>query len=485
MRPRLETLERSLIERILDEAFEVLGQLGVRVEDPRSFERLTAAGLPGDPRTHRITFPRERVEAAVESAPGAVRLYDRDGDLHATLEGDRVHFVPASSALQVLDRPTQEPRDPTTADFIEYVKVGDRLRHIDYLSTAFSPKDVPQEIADAWRLYLVLAYSKRPVVSGAFTAEGVGRMGEIMSLFRADRSDLAQRPLSIFTCCPTTPLRWGEDSIRNLIDCAEWGIPIEVVPVLLLGMISPVSTVGALVLHTAEVLSGVTLSQTVRPGCPVLFGGAPAAFHMRLMTNPMTAVEALKVYAGYAQIADYLGLPSQAYMGLSDSKLNDPQAGAESGVGIFLAALSGINSVSGPGMLEYVNCFSLEKLMFDDELVGHAKHFLREVEVKDDLPARPLLEQLLEDSHLLTAEHTLEHWPRELYLPGPMVDRTNRDQWREQGSMRTRERAGELIDEALFDHDTEPLSEDLHTEIRSRLAGACGRVDADLPRSFP
>ena len=46
--------------------------------------------------------------------------------------------------------------------------------------------------------------------SGAFTATGVGRMGEIMSLFRADRKDLASRPLSIFTCCPTTPLRWSD-----------------------------------------------------------------------------------------------------------------------------------------------------------------------------------------------------------------------------------------------------------------------------------
>lgn len=481
----MQILERSLIERILDEAMEVLDQFGVLIEHPEAFARFRDAGLRGNPETHRITFPRQRVEAALASAPSAVRLYDRDGDLHSTLEGDRAHFVPASSALQVLDRLTGESRDPTSADFIEYAKVGDRLRHIDYLSTAFSPKDVPQEIADAWRLYLLLAYSKKPVVSGAFTAHGVDRMGEIMRLFRADRADLTERPLAIFTCCPTTPLRWGEDSISNLIDCAEWGIPIEVVPVLLLGMISPVSTVGALVLHTAEVLSGIALQQTIRPGSPVLFGGAPASFHMRLMTNPMTAVEALQVYSGYAQIADYLGIPSQAYMGLSDSKLNDPQAGAETGIGIFLAALGGINSVSGPGMLDYVNCFSLQKLMFDEELVGHVKHFLREIEVKDDLPTRPLLEQLLEESHLLTAEHTLERWPKELYLPGPMVDRTNRDQWQEQGSMRFDERANKLIDEALYDYDTEPIPRDLHTEIRERLAHACGSAEAELPPSSP
>lgn len=58
-----------------------------------------------------------------------------------------------------------------------------------------------------WRLYLVLAHSRRPIVSGAFTAWGVPRMGEVMSFFREGRGDLARKPMAIFTCCPNTPLR--------------------------------------------------------------------------------------------------------------------------------------------------------------------------------------------------------------------------------------------------------------------------------------
>ena len=34
-----------------------------------------------------------------------------------------------------------------------------------------------------------------------------------------------------------------------------------------------------------------------------------------------------------------------------------------SGIGATLAALSGINNVSGPGMLDFESCFSLEKLV--------------------------------------------------------------------------------------------------------------------------
>jgi trimethylamine--corrinoid protein Co-methyltransferase len=483
MRPTLQILDPALIDAIVDEAQNVLATTGVLVDYQPVFDRLTAAGLPGDPATRRMTFPREVVARALASAPAGFTLFDRDGEPFTRLEGDSVHFVPASSALRILDRVTGEMRDAASADFVEYAKVADRLQNIAYLSTAFIPKDVPADIADGWRLYLALASSKRPVVSGAFTSYGVPRMARLMELFRRDGADLAAKPMAIFTCCPNTPLRWAEDAAQNLVDCAEAGIPVEIVPVLLLGMISPATPVGALVLHTAEVLSGLTIAQLIRPGTPVLFGGAPASFHMRLMTNPMTAVEALQIYCGYAQIAKRLGLPCQAYMGLSDSKFNDPQAGAESSTGMFLAALAGFNSVSGPGMLDYVNCFSLEKLVFDDELAAHALRFVRPAEIAGDLPTASLLAELVAENHLLMAEHTLEHWPEALYLPGPMVDRTNWDQWETGGSKRYGERAQEAIDQALEDYDVPPLDPSLHDEIRHLFASTCLDPDVILPET--
>ena len=481
MRPSLSVLEPALVQRIIDEAMTVLERTGVHIEDVRTLARLATLGLRVDAASQRVKLPRAAVEQALATAPSSLTLHDRDGEPAAVLAGDNVHFVPGSSALRVLDRRTQSAREPLTADFLEYVRLADGLKNISYLSTAFIPKDVPQEMADAWRLYLVLATSKRPVVSGAFTAWGVPRMAEMMAMFRHGKEDLARRPLSIFTCCPNTPLRWGEDPLANILDCAEWGIPIEIVPVLLLGMISPVTTVGALVLHTAEVLSGLTIAQAARPGTPVIFGGAPASFHMQFMTNPMTAVEALQVYCGYAQVAKHLNLPCQAYMALSDAKFNDPQAGMETGVGAFLAACAGINSVSGPGMLDFVNCFSLEKLVFDDEIVAHARRFVRPVEVHDDLPTSDLIAELVRDQHLLSSEHTLAHWPEELYLPGPALDRTNWDQWAEQGSRDWRARANALIDEALAGYDVEPLEDRMHAAIRALFGRTGGGEAVVLP----
>lgn len=461
MRPRLQVLDDSLIRRILDEARRILAEVGMEVRGPELRRRLLAAGLPTDSTGNRVLFPPDVVDRAVAAAPRSFTLYDRDGRPHAELGGDNVHFVPASSGLKIQDHRTGETRLANTADFVEYARLADGLQNIAYLATAFSTNDdIEAKVSDAWRLYLCLTNSRKPVVSGAFTEHGVGRMAEMMQLFRHDRADLIARPMSIFTITATGMFRYSEDSCQNLLDCVEWGIPVEIVPVTLMGLIAPVTLVGATVFHTVDVLAGITMAQVVKPGAPVLFGGAPAEFHMKAATSPMLGIQALHLDVAYAAVGKALGLPTQSYMALSDGKFLDAQAGAETFGSALLAALAGINSVSGPGMLDFVLTFSLPKLVYDDDLCGQALHFVREIKPIDDLPTIDLVREVMAEQHLITAEHTMTHWPRELYLPSPVTDRENRENWARAGSRDLLQRATAEVERRLAAYspvDTDPL----------------------------
>src|SRR5512134_333803 len=245
MRPTLHVLSEDLIARIVDEAKRVLAETGMEVRGAEMRRRLLEAGFPTNAAGDRVLFPRDVVERAIATAPSSFLLYDRDGNPHADLGGDRVHFVPGSSGLKWLDHRTGETRLANTTDFVEYVRLADGLANIAYLATAFSTNDdIEAQVSDAWRLFLVLTQSKRPVVSGAFTEHGVPRMVEMMQLFRADRADLIARPMSIFTITATGNFRYSEDSCQNLIDCVEAGVPVEIVPVTLLGLIAPVTPLG-------------------------------------------------------------------------------------------------------------------------------------------------------------------------------------------------------------------------------------------------
>ncbi|MEZ4539920.1 MAG: trimethylamine methyltransferase family protein [Chloroflexota bacterium] len=449
MRPRIQVLDDDLLQRIITEAKRILAEVGMEVRGPELRRRLLDAGLPADAQG-RILFPPHVVDAAIATTPHSFTLYDRDGNPHAKLGGDNVHFVPASSGLKILDHRTGQTRLADTTDFTEYVRLGDGLSNIAYLATAFSTNDdIEAQISDAWRLYLCLTHSRKPVVSGAFTEHGVERMAEMMQLFRHDRADLIARPMSIFTITATGMFRYSEDSCQNLLDCVEWGIPVEIVPVTLMGLIAPVSLVGATVFHTVDTLAGIVMAQIVRPGAPVLFGGAPAEFHMRAATSPMLGIQALHLDVAYAAVGKALGFPTQSYMALSDSKFLDAQAGAETFGSALLAALAGINSVSGPGMLDYVLTFSLPKLVYDDDLCGQALHFVREIKPLDDLPTLDLAREVMSEQHLITAEHTMAHWPQELHMPSPVTDRDNRENWARAGSKDLVQRATAEVERRL------------------------------------
>ena len=140
------------------------------------------------------------------------------------------------------------------------------------------------------------------------------------------------------------------------------------------------TVVGATVFHTADVLAGITMAQVIRPGAPVLFGGAPATFHMKIASSPMSAIEALQLDAAYVAVGEVARVcrPSRTWRSRT-APILDAQAGAETFGSALIAALAGVNSVSGPGMLDFLLVFSLPKLVFDDEMCGQALRFVREV----------------------------------------------------------------------------------------------------------
>ena len=481
MRPTLNVLSNDLIGQIVGEAKRIMSDMGMEIRGEKMRQRLLDSGLKTDKSGTRILFPSDVVDKAIADAPKSFTLYDRDGNAHAELGGNNVHYVPGSSGLKISDHRTGETRLSDSKDFIEYARLCDGLENIAYLATAFSTnKDIESQVSDAWRLYMTLTTSKKPVVSGAFSEHGVPRMVELMKLFREDRNDLIAKPMSIFTITATGNFRYGEDSCQNMLDCVEAGIPIEIVPVTLMGLIAPVTIVGALVFHCVDVLTGLTMAQIIKPGTPVLFGGAPATFHMKAASSPMAAIEAQRLNVAYVAIAKSFDLPTQAYMALSDGKSLDAQAGGETFSSALLAALAGVNSVSGPGMLDFVLTFSLPKLVFDNEVCGQALEFVRDIEPVDDLPIDELVQQLMANDHLITSPHTLEHWPDQLYLTDPVIDRTNRETWEEMGSPSLESRATAEVESRLAKYQPFETDPAIDAEMR-RLVKEGFEKQEELP----
>jgi trimethylamine--corrinoid protein Co-methyltransferase len=241
----------------------------------------------------------------------------------------------------------------------------------------------------------------------------------------------------------------------------------------------PVTLVGSVVAHAAETLSGVIISQFTQPGAPILWGGSPAIFDVRYETTPMGAIETMMIDCANNEIGKHLGMPTQAYISLSDAKQLDAQAGLESGIGATLAVLAGVNNITGPGMLDFESCQSLEKLVVDNEICGMMARLIRGMTPKDDFPAVPIFEELLREGHLLISDHSRRYLREEHFFPSPVIDRANRARWQAEGSLTLGERAHARVEALLESYVPSALPDSVKQDLVGLMEAEARRYGQD------
>ncbi len=466
IRPKLQLLSQDLVDKIVQEAYILLEKTGVFVENGEALQLFNDAGMRIEDTEQRVFITPALVDRCLASTPSIITLYDREGERSFTVGGDEVHFDPGSAAVTILDTATRKQRKADTSDLVRFVRLTDVLPHIDFQSTGLISGDVPDIISDSYRLYIGLQYSSKPVVTGTFRVEGFAPMFEMLAAVRGSAQALADKPLAIFDACPSPALKWSHLTTQSLIDAARAGIPSELISMGMTGATSPVTIAGTLVQHVAENLCGLVICQLAQKGAPVIFGGSPSSFDMRKGTTPMGAIETMMIDVGYAQVAKHLGLPTHAYMGLSDAKLNDSQSGLETGIGAALAVLAGINVISGPGMLDFESCQSLEKLVIDNEICGMALRLVQGIEQRDEDLALPLFEGFSAGTQFLTMPHT-RRWYREEHIFPDIIDRDTYDAWVSAGEKDIGQRAADRVEELLRQSSPNRVEPELQGRLRA------------------
>jgi dipeptidyl aminopeptidase/acylaminoacyl peptidase len=199
-----------------------------------------------------------------------------------------------------------------------------------------------------------------------------------------------------------------------------------------------VTLLGAVTQHAAECLSGITIHQLAHAGSPIVWGGAPAIFEMRKGGTPYGAIETAMIDSSYAQVGKSLGLPTHTYLGATDSKVLDMQAGIESNMGFLVGALSGINMISGAGMIDSLLCQSPEKLVIDAEGISMAKRLLEGMKIQSETLATEFFEGVnFKGGDFLKQKVTMQLFQKEQHLPTKIIDRDSIRGWKASGSLDT------------------------------------------------
>lgn len=469
MQPKLILLTDDIIERILDEAYQLLLKPGIKVNNEEARDLLAAAGAQIDLETNVVRIPQQIARKALETAPREFYLYDYDGNPTVKYGGDAVHFDPGSSGIAMLNPETLEHDTTETQHLLKLIKVAEQLSQYDAQSTAVVCHDVPQQIQDSYRLYLALLYSKKPIVTGAFTNKTVTEMIDMLAILAGGHAAAREKPRAIFDVCPAPPLIWSNFASGNLIALARASVPAEIVSVPLSGAAAPVTILGTVTQHTAECLAGITIHQLAKAGSPIVWGGAACIFDMKKGATPMGAVETAMLDCSYAQVAKSLNMPTHTYLGATDSKLVDAQAGLESGITAMIGALSGINMISGSGMLDFLSCHSAEKLIIDAEGIAMAKRMIEGVKLHTETLATGFYDDNInfKGGDFLKQRITMQLFRKEQHLPSNVIDRDSMRNWKEAGSLDTYGRAKVMVNQLLASYKKPELDPTKEAALRA------------------
>ena len=221
------------------------------------------------------------------------------------------------------------------------------------------------------------------------------------------------------------------------------------------------------------------IHQLVNPGAPVVWCGTPALFDMKYGTPILSAIETVMMETAMAQMGRPYQIPTGVRTLCSSTKVLDAETGMESGMGLTLASLSGINIIQGPCQMGNANLHSLLNLVIDHEICGMAYHLMNGLRVDEDTLALDLIRKVGPGGTYFLEKHTREWLRKEHYLPSEIIDRKTMPQWMRGGSQDVVERSREHVESVLAEHQPTPMEPDIRKDLDNVILSIMKRHKID------
>lgn len=257
-----------------------------------------------------VKFPEWLVEEAICSAPRQLLLYGIDDKNDLVVESSRVYVSTFGQGIDIQDRFTGEYRRSTKNDVAEQCILTDALPEIDICERAITASDCPKDVAPLHEAEVLFPNTTKHSVFGPGNGYRAKKNIDMAAAVVGGHDKLREKPILTINCCPTSPLKLVRHVCNAIIVCAKYGVPCNVISMVLAGMSGPLKLAGSLVVYNAEILAGIILNQCVRKGSPVIYGGSSMVFDMQHLTTPMGSPEVALLNGAAPKIAQYYGMAS-------------------------------------------------------------------------------------------------------------------------------------------------------------------------------
>jgi len=360
-----------------------------------------------------VKIPEKLVLQALDSAPKTVKLGARNKDNTLIMNGEepRVYFISGSETniwldvdfptyVRKSDRGTEiqvpefHPRRGTVADLCDSAHVCEHLETLDgYIRTVnIQDKDITEDNKDVNKFFASLNNTTKHFMSGLTSLKQLDNVVNMAKLIVGGEKELKENPIiSFITCLVKSPLQFVEDTTDTLIEVCRRGLPIVVSASPQAGTTAPIKEAGILAQINAEVLAGITLSQLVNKGTPVIYGSVPVRARMDTLSDSYGSVETSQYNIDCTQMARFYKIPNYSTAGVCDTKTPGQQASIERLFSDIVVTLSGPQYLHcAYGLLDCNSVFCLLQAVLDDAHFQMLKFFLRPPRISENEIAETL-----------------------------------------------------------------------------------------------
>ena len=462
------------IDSLIEGTFRVMAEVGVDVLQEDAVALLKDAGCEVD--GMRVKIPRELVKKCIDLAPNVANIYDRDGNLAMKLGDRNVYFGPGPTCPNFNDPRTGERRPAKKQDAADTALVADYLPNMDFVMSLCMIADQTESLADVHEVDAMLRNTSKPLCTWSFDADNVQSIIDMLAAVRGGYEQLAEKPLAIVYCEPTTPLVHTKEPVEILMRCAKYGVPVVYTPGMIVGATAPATLPAAMTVGCAETLTGVVIAQLVNPGTPMICAGTAGFMNMKSMNHTYGCAE-FSLHNGIScEVMHRLGLPAWNAAGVTDSKAIDGQAAIEAVFQVFMAIGAGGNLVHDVGFSDLGMTGSIEHMIICDDIIRMAKRIFRGMDFSDpeEAFAFDVIKSVGPGGNFLLEDHTMDHYGEFCYPE--LIDSDNYGKWQENGALTITDRAIRKMHSILESHTPKPLDSELASQLDVIVAKAEQRV---------
>ncbi len=460
--PRYDILSEDALATLDGGWRRLVSEVGVEFASSRALDAFAAAGQEVEGST--VRFDPDFLTEQVAQAPGEFDLQARNPSHNLHVGGDHMAFAPVYGAPFV--REGEVRRDATLQDFRRFAMLTQTFDELDSAGGVLcEPSDAPLDSRHLDMIYALQTLTDKVYMGSVISADAARDTLCMTEILFGGRAQIEQTPATVALINCNSPLRWDDRMLEAQIAYSEANQPVVLSPFLLMGAMSPVTVPAALVQQIAEALSGIALSQLIRPGAPVIFGSFLSNIDMQSGSPQFGTPESAIGLLCTGQIARHFGLPFRAGGALTSSQLPDAQAGYEALMTLLPTFLAGTNWVlHSAGWLEggLVSCY--EKFVIDVELLRSLRHEFTPLEIDEDALAFDAHAEVGHGGHFLGAMHTLERFRTCFYRP-LLSSSDNFERWIKRGGQDAAGRARDISASTLEAYEPPPLDDAVRAEL--------------------